>query len=115
MPLLKLKLSCPVDAEKKGSVLSDLSQLTARGLGKPEKYVMVTMDEGEIVFAGENGPAAFADVRGIGGFNRITNQGFAKLLCTYLSETLGIDPQRVYITFTDIEAVNWGWNGSTFG
>jgi phenylpyruvate tautomerase len=115
MPLLKLQLSTPLDAAKKKSALRDLSQLMSRGLGKPEKYVMVTIDEGEFIMAGETGPAAFADVRGIGGFSRTTNQAFSKLLGTYLGETFGINSQRVYMTFTDIDATNWGWNGSTFG
>ena len=28
---------------------------------------------------------------------------------------LGIAPDRIYLNFTDVEAGNWGWSGSTFG
>jgi len=32
-----------------------------------------------------------------------------------LKDSLGIANDRVYLNFTDVEAENWVWNGSTFG
>jgi phenylpyruvate tautomerase len=115
MPLLKLQLSTPLDGTKKLAILKELSALTAKGLGKPEKYVMVVVDEGSFIMAGESAPAAFAVVRGIGGINPATNKAFSRLLCDYLKAALAIPTERVYINFADVDADNWGWNGSTFG
>ncbi|NLE67898.1 MAG: hypothetical protein GX608_10790, partial [Lentisphaerae bacterium] len=36
-------------------------------------------------------------------------------LCEMAKARLGVPADRVYITFMDFPAGNWGWNGSTFG
>jgi len=36
-------------------------------------------------------------------------------VCKLLTDSLGIPPDRVYLDFGDMDASNWGWNGSTFG
>jgi phenylpyruvate tautomerase len=36
-------------------------------------------------------------------------------ICQLLSQSLGIAPDRIYLSFTDLNASNYGWNGATFG
>ena len=36
-------------------------------------------------------------------------------LCGLLEERLGVSADRIYISFDDVPARLWGWNGSTFG
>jgi phenylpyruvate tautomerase PptA (4-oxalocrotonate tautomerase family) len=44
-----------------------------------------------------------------------TNRKLTERICDVLEESLAIPPDRVYATFTDVQASNWGWNGATFG
>ena len=115
MPLLKLQVSAPVPESQRDELLAALSKAVASSVGKPEKYVMVTLAEGAAVMAGQAGPAAFADVRSIGGLNGRVNNDLTKKVCALLHQFLGIPADRVYLTFTDVPAANWGWNSETFG
>jgi phenylpyruvate tautomerase PptA (4-oxalocrotonate tautomerase family) len=116
LPLLKLSLSLKLEDDQKASLLQSLSKVLADGLGKPENYVMVSIeDEVAIIMSGEMGPAAFADIRSIGALNDEVNKEFSNTLCTFLNEQFGIPTNRIYINYTDMDASYWGWNSSTFG
>ncbi|MBI3038814.1 hypothetical protein HYY75_07175, partial [bacterium] len=82
---------------------------------KPEKYVMVAIEHGEISIGGKAGPAAFVDIRNIGYLSGDTTQKISGRICSRLRELLAIPGDRVYLNFTDISPYNWGWNGKTFG
>ena len=67
------------------------------------------------LMSGKPGDGAFVDLRSIGGLGDEVNRKLSQQVCKLLKDSLGISPDRVYLNFTDVEAVNWGWNGSTFG
>jgi phenylpyruvate tautomerase len=115
MPLLKLETTVPLPEEKGRPLLAALSKAVAATTGKPEQYVMVTSGHSAMLMSGKSGDAAFVDIRGIGGLSGETNRKLSQQVCRLLKDSLGISPDRVYLTFTDVEAGNWGWNGSTFG
>ena len=115
MPMLKLQTSFPISDEQRSALLPSLSKLLVEGIGKPEQYVMVTVETASILMAGKTGPAALAEVRSIGGLNSRVNSQLSQKLCTLLEQTLGIPAGRVYINFTNVAADQWGWNGNTFG
>jgi len=114
MPLIKLEVSS-VSEEQCNNLLPALSKLLAAITGKPEKYVMATVSKMTPWMAGKPGPAAFADIRGIGGLTPAVNKKVSQALCALLEGTLQIPPDRVYMTFMDVPAANWGFNGGTFG
>lgn len=114
MPLIKLEVLNASD-EQCNNLLPKLSKMLAEITGKPEKYFMVTISKITLMMAGKPGPAAFADIRGIGGWTPAVNKKVSQALCTLLKENLQIPPDRVYMTFTDVPAANWGFNGGTFG
>ncbi len=115
MPLLKLETTVPLAEEKGKPLLAALSKAVASATGKPEQYVMVTAGHSVMLMSGKSGDAAFVDIRGIGGLSGETNRELSQQICRLLKDSLGIAPDRVYLNFTDMEAGNWGWNGSTFG
>jgi phenylpyruvate tautomerase PptA (4-oxalocrotonate tautomerase family) len=59
--------------------------------------------------------AAFVDVRSIGGLTNDVNRTLSQKVCKLLKESHGVPEDRVYLNFTEVEASDWGWNGSTFG
>ena len=68
MPLLQLKTSSTLSKEQKSSLLSSLSTALSQDTGKPERYVMVVIDDGAaVMMAGGEVTGAFVDVKGIGG------------------------------------------------
>jgi len=115
MPLVSIRTSAPLDDTTRRAVLGEVSRLTAQVIGKPERYVMVTLAPAAVLLGGTDEPAAFADVRSIGGLGGDVNGRLAEGLCRVLQQKAGIEGERVYCTFTDVPAADWAWNGSTFG
>ena len=114
MPLLALQTSARLSNQQRYNLLAPLSQILAECIGKPERYVMVIVSETAMLMAGAEGPAAYADIRSIGGLSREVNRKLSERVCGLLQEQLGIPPDRVYLGFTNVSAENWGWNEGTF-
>lgn len=110
-----METSVKVPAEKKDKLILSLSRILAQVTGKPEAYTMVTLSEATISMGSKITPAAFLDVRGIGGLTPKVNISISKEVAALLNAELNIAPENIYITFTDVAATNWGWKGGTFG
>lgn len=115
MPLLTLQTSARLSNQQRYNLLAPLSKAISEGTGKPEQYVMVTVSEAAMLMAGVDTPAAYADVRSIGGLNGAANRKLSERICAVLQDQLGIPPDRVYLVFTNVSAENWGWDSGTFG
>ena len=115
MPLLKLETTTALPEDRRRALLASLSKAVAETIGKPEQYVMVTANPIAMVMSGKAGDAAFVDIRSIGGLGDDVNRKLSQKVCKLLKDSLGILPDRVYLNFTDVDAGNWGWNGTTFG
>lgn len=76
---------------------------------------MVSLNQSAMLMSGKGGEAAFVDIRSIGGLSGDVNRTLSQQICKLLNDSLRIAPDRIYLNFIDIEAANWGWNGSTFG
>jgi len=114
MPLLKIRTNTGVDEGRRSALLQAASETTARALGKPEAYVMVILEpQAAMQFAGDEGPAAYLELKSI----NLPETDTAKLsatLCKLMGDGLGIPPDRVYIEFSNAERHLWGYNNSTF-
>ena len=116
MPLIKLQTSVAVPEPRREPLLTAASRLLSEATGKPETYVMAVLEPATATcMGGAMTPAVFVDVRGIGGWNAKVNATVTQGLCALLAKELNIPGDGVYVTFTDVPAVNWGWNGRTFG
>ncbi|MCB1919328.1 MAG: hypothetical protein KDJ28_05025 [Candidatus Competibacteraceae bacterium] len=115
MPLLALQTSISLSSQQRHELLAPLSQIVGECIGKPERYVMITIAEATMLMGGVDGPTAYADIRSIGGLSSAVNRKLSERISTLLKERLGIPPDRVYLGFTSVSAENWGWNGGTFG
>ena len=115
MPLLKLETTIHVADDQRQQLLASLSKLVAETIGKPEQYVMVTISTSSIFMSGKADDAAFVDVRSIGSLSAEVNRQLSQKVCALLAQSLRIPQNRIYLNFTDVDAGDWGWNGSTFG
>jgi phenylpyruvate tautomerase PptA (4-oxalocrotonate tautomerase family) len=117
MPLIQLDTSCDLSgSEKKQALAKTLSRLAAEGIGKPEQYVMACVNDNvAMTMSGDAGPAALVTIKSIGGLSKSVNQTVAAQVSQTLQQELAIPPSRVYLTFEELAATHWAWNGKTFG
>ncbi len=67
MPLLRIQTNQPVEQAKRQELLSIASRLVAEQLGKPEQYVMVSLEpDHSMLFAGLDSPLAYLELKSIG-------------------------------------------------
>src|SRR5215813_1105509 len=108
MPLLKLETTVALPEYKREALLGSLSKAVAEIIGKPEQYVMVTLSQAAILMAGKPEPAAFVDVRSIGGLKPSINLALSKKICELLRPALGVAMDRIYLNFANVEGDDWG-------
>ena len=114
MPLLNIQTNRSLDSEQRSALLRQASTQVAKILGKPERYVMVTLAHNpDMLLGGVDAPLAYLELKSIGLPGERTRD-FSASLCGLMEEALDIPKDRVYIEFTDASRHLWGWNGGTF-
>lgn len=114
MPLLKIQTNKPLDTVAGKSLAAAASTSVAGMLGKPERYVMVSVEHNPaMLFGGDDAPLAYLELKSIGLPENRTAQ-FSATLTDLVEQQLGIPAERVYIEFADALRHLWGWDGGTF-
>ena len=114
MPFLKIQTSTELAETAARSLASRASSLVASQLGKPERYVMVSVENNPAMqFAGSTDPLAYLELKSIG-LPESSTGDVSRALCELVTSETGIKPERIYIEFADAARKMWGWNGSTF-
>ena len=112
MPLINLRTNLP-NIQDADDLLKSLSSSLASATAKPESYVMTLLETGiPMTFAGSNEPCAFVEIKSIGS---LTPSAMSAMFCELIEASLGISKDRIYISFNDVSATQWGWDGRTFG
>jgi len=111
MPYLNIVINQTIEDE--AALLKVASQTVAKAAGKPESYVMVAVEaKAAMLMSGSDEAAAFLDYRALG--LPADRAAFSDALCSMIHEQLGISGDRIYISMTDSQRQNWGWNHATF-
>ena len=111
MPYLNIVTNQSIADE--AALLKMASQTVSKAAGKPETYVMIAIEaKATMSMSGSDAPAAFLDYRALG--LPADRTAFSDTLCSLITEQLGIAGDRIYISMTDSERQNWGWNHGTF-
>ena len=112
MPLLHITTNIGIDDIE--DLSRQASKLTADILGKPESYVMVKIEDRQnLVFAGNNEPAAHLELKSLS-LPESETSSMSATLCEFVERTMGVQAERVYIEFSSPARNMWGWNKSTF-
>ena len=115
MPYFSIQTSKSLEASVAADLTKKTSAFAAELLGKSEAYVMIALKSGTVMtFAGSYEPAAFIEVKSIG-LPEVQCGAFATKISAFIHEELGIEPDRVFIDFTDLPRTRFAWNGKTFG
>lgn len=111
MPYLNIVTNQTIKDET--ALLKAASKTVAKAAGKPESYVMIMVNaKTGMLMGGSDAPVAFLDYRALG--LPADRTAFSDALCSLITEQLDIAGERIYISMTDSERQNWGWNHSTF-
>lgn len=111
MPYLNIVTNKTVDDES--SLLAAATKTISQATGKAETYVMVSCESKKgMMMGGSDSPLAFLDYRALG--LPSDRSAFSDALCQLVSDQLAINGDRVYVSMTDSERQNWGWNHQTF-
>ncbi len=114
MPYLLLKTNQSIAAAPARALLADTSKSVAAALGKPERYVMVALEQGcPMLFGGSDAPLAYLELKSIGLPAERTGE-LSATLAAVVGRHLGVAADRVYVEFADASGPMWGWNGATF-
>lgn len=114
MPLLKIQTNVEIPNNQRHTLLTQTSSATASILGKPEAYVMVTLElNPDMLFAGSAAPLAYLELKSIG-LPEAETKTLSHALYQLVSNQLGVQADRIYIEFSNAERHMWGWNGGTF-
>jgi phenylpyruvate tautomerase PptA (4-oxalocrotonate tautomerase family) len=116
MPTLLVRTNLTVAAEQKQQSLTALSKLIVQLVPKEEVYVQVVFQDGQALsFGGSSAPTVFLEFRIMGCISGPANKKTSAGLTKYFTDTFGVPADRIYISFKDIPAENWGSNGTTVG
>lgn len=114
MPLLKIQTNKAVDAATSKTLVAEASTTVAGLLGKPERYVMVSLEHNpDMLFGGTDDPLAYLELKSIG-LPESQTADLSRSLADLLNKALNLPADRIYIEFADAPRNMWGWNGATF-
>ncbi|UCB54671.1 MAG: hypothetical protein JSW45_12160 [Thiotrichales bacterium] len=112
MPVLQITTNRTVD--NTDQLAEQASSLTAEMLGKPESYVMVSInDDANLIFAGTKDPCAHLILKSLG-LPESETRAYSEKLCGFIEQQLGVPPSRTYIEFISPERHMFGWDKRTF-
>lgn len=113
MPYLAITTNAALTPDTEASLTADATKSISAKLGKPEAYVMVSVQSIQTLsFGASREPAAFLDLRSIGLPGSVN--GIASALTDLMEKHAAVKPNRVFITFSDVAASRWAQGGATF-
>ena len=114
MPYLLIQTNQSVSEDQINTLMSKASKTVSEILGKPENYVMVSIQASmRMLFAGTDQDLAYVELKSIGLPENSTPE-LSQALCSLINTELGIDKKRIYIEFANAERHMWGWDNRTF-
>mmetsp|Transcript_17844 Transcript_17844/g.27580 ORF Transcript_17844/g.27580 Transcript_17844/m.27580 type:complete len:120 (+) Transcript_17844:35-394(+) len=117
MPMLTINTNVDLGTtDSKKILMTKLTEVIAKGLGKPDSYVAIHLNDQQcMLWGGSDEPCALCTVASLGAINLKNNETISSDICTMLSGApYGIKPDRTYIEFRDMPRENCGYNGKTF-
>ena len=110
MPYINVSTSVKIEDKKK--LMEDISTLVSTLTNKSKRFVMAKVDDNSVMYFGDQSPCCFLEIRSIGSINP---SEMAMPICNFVNEKMGVPMENIYISFEDVPASLWAWNGRTFG
>ena len=110
MPYINVSTSAKIEDKKK--LLEQISILGASLTNKSKRFVMAKLDDNSEMYFEDQSPCCFLEIKSIGSLNP---SEMAKPISNFVYKKMGIPIDKIYISFQDVPASMWAWNGRTFG
>ena len=110
MPYINVSTSAKIDDKKK--LLEEISILISSLTSKSKRFVMAKLDDNCEMYFDDDSPSCFLEIKSIGSLNP---SDMAKPISDFIHEKMSIPIDKIYISFEDVSASMWAWNGRTFG
>ena len=110
MPYIRVSTSAKIENKKK--LLEEISILVSSLTNKSSRFIMAKIDDNCQMYFEDETPSCFLEIKSIGSLNP---SEMAKPISNFVYEKMGIPPDKIYISFQDVPASMWAWNGRTFG
>ena len=110
MPYINVSTSAKV--KDKDKLLKEFSILISSLTNKSKRFVMAKIDDNCQMFFDDETLCCFLEIKSIGSLNP---SNMAKPISNFVYEKMGVPIDRIYISFMDVPASLWAWNGKTFG
>ncbi len=110
MPYINVSTSAKVNDKDK--LLEEISILISSLTKKSRRFVMAKIEDNCQIFFDDVTPSCFLEIKSIGS---LKPSEMAMPISNFVYEKMGIPIDRIYISFQDVPASMWAWNGRTFG
>ena len=110
MPYINVSTSVKVEDKKK--LLEEISILVSSLTNKSKRFVMAKLEDNSDIYFEDESPCCFLEIKSIGSLN---SSKMAMPISNFVHEKMGIPKDKIYISFEDVPASMWVWNGRTFG
>ena len=98
MPYINISTSVKIEDKKK--LLEEISTLVS------------SLTDNSAMYFEDQSPCCFLEIKSIGS---LKPSEMAKPITDFIFKKMGIPIDKVYISFEDVPASLWAWNGRTFG
>jgi len=110
MPYINISTSAKIEDKKK--ILDEISILVSSLTNKSKRFVMAKLEVDSEMYFEDESPCCFIEIKSIGSLNPSQMSG---QISNFVYEKMGIPIDKIYISFEDVPASMWAWNGRTFG
>ena len=110
MPYINISTSAKIEDKKK--LLEEISVLISSLTNKSKRFVMAKLDDNSMIYFDDQSPCCFLEIKSIGS---LKPSEMAKPISDFIYAKMGIQLDKIYISFDDVPATLWAWNGRTFG
>ena len=110
MPYINISTSAKVEDRKK--LLEEISILVSSLTNKSKRFVMAKLEDNSEMYFNDLAPCCFLEIKSIGSLDP---SKMAMPISNFVCEKMGVSIDKIYISFEDVSASMWAWNGKTFG
>ena len=110
MPYINVSTSAKIEDKKK--LLAEISILVSSLTNKSKRFVMAKLEDNLEMYFDDESLCCHVEIKSIGS---LSPSEMAKPICNFIYEKIGIPLDKIYISFEDVPASMWAWNGRTFG
>ena len=110
MPYINISTSAKIEDKKK--ILDEISILVSSLTNKSKRFVMAKLETDSEMYFEDESPCCFIEIKSIRSLNP---SQMSEQISNFVYEKMGIPINKIYISFEDVPASMWAWNGRTFG